>query len=97
MVLYKKFLKMFEKSQADKKKLIVEIDAGHPSARTEECIDQVFDFLGVNQLTESEMGQDKLSEALKKESLTDVFYETPSISENKMESIQWDTNGFQSN
>ena len=73
MVLYRKFLKMFEKSRADKKKLIVQIDAGHPDARTEECIDQVLDFINADMLTESEMQQDNLSNGEKKASIDDIF------------------------
>jgi hypothetical protein len=73
MVLYRKFIKMFEKCNANKKKLIVEVGLGHPDARTEECIDQIMDFINVDQLTESEIKQNNLFENLKKDSILDVM------------------------
>ena len=73
MVLYKKFLKMFEKCKADKKKLIVEIDAGHPDCRTEECIDQIMDFLGVDDLTKSERNPGNIPQGEKKDSLSHIL------------------------
>lgn len=73
MVLYKKFLKLFEKCKSNKKKLIVELNAGHPDSRTEECIDQVLDFINADVLTESEVDQGNLSEGEKKASLEDIF------------------------
>lgn len=76
MVLYRKFLKMFEKCRADKKKLIVELDAGHPSPRTEECIDQVLDFIKADSLTTSEVGQGNFSRGEQKDSLEEIFGES---------------------
>lgn len=73
MVLYKKFLKMFEKCKSNKKKLIVELNAGHPDSRTEECIDQVLDFINADSLSESEMEQGNLSQGEKKASLEDIL------------------------
>ena len=96
MVLYKKFLKMFEKCKANKKKLIVEINAGHPDCRTEECIDQIMDFLDVETLTKSEMKPQSLDQGEKKDSIAHILDSTnvsekilnkESINENKVEKV----------
>ena len=76
MVLYKKFLKMFEKCNSHKKKLIVEIDAGHPDSRTEECIDQIMDFLNVDSMTNSELDSVEFGDGNIKASLSKIFFST---------------------
>jgi hypothetical protein len=96
MVLYKKFLKMFDKCNATQKKLVVQIDGEHPSTRSEECIDQIFDFMNAEKLTESEMKQGRFSDAENKGSLDEIFYDTPSISKKTLETKSFDTEGFSS-
>lgn len=48
MVLKERFQKMFENCKSNRKRILIEKDMGHPDARTENCIEHAFNFMGVN-------------------------------------------------
>jgi hypothetical protein len=72
MVLKERFQKMFENCKANRKRILIERDAGHPDGRSENCIEHAFDFMGVNirgpqneELDESDQMEDPLKMTIK--------------------------------